>query len=199
MLKVAIVAIFIVAAVWFVSSANWVTAGNPDGAFIPPSKGPGEYGWSGIMRGAAVVFFAYIGFDAVSTAAQEAKNPQRSMMIGILGSLVICTILYVLVGSSSPASFRTTSSTSWIPWPSPSTPSAQVASSDHQDGAILSVILVSLLGQARILYSMAKDKLLPPSFADVHRGSARLTSPPRSPGRSSPSSRVCCRSADRSS
>src|SRR5215471_3558575 len=59
--KVAIVLIFVVAAVWFVSSANWVTAGNPDGAFIPPSKGPGEFGWSGIMRGAAVVFFAYIG------------------------------------------------------------------------------------------------------------------------------------------
>jgi len=71
-LKVAIVVIFIVAAIWFVNSANWVTAGNPEGAFIPANVGPGQFGWSGIMRGAAVVFFAYIGFDAVSTAAQEA-------------------------------------------------------------------------------------------------------------------------------
>jgi APA family basic amino acid/polyamine antiporter len=104
-LKVAIVVIFIAAAVWFVSSANWVTAGNPEGAFIPANVGPGQFGWSGIMRGAAVVFFAYIGFDAVSTAAQEAKNPQRSMPIGILGSLVICTILYVLVGFVITAGF----------------------------------------------------------------------------------------------
>ena len=73
--------------VWFVSTQNWVTAGNPEGAFIPPNLGPGIFGWSGVLRGAAVVFFAYIGFDAVSTAAQEASNPQRDMPIGILGSL----------------------------------------------------------------------------------------------------------------
>ena len=177
-LKVAIVAIFIVAAVWFVSSANWVTAGNPDGAFIPPSKAPGEYGWSGIMRGAAVVFFAYIGFDAVSTAAQEAKNPQRSMPIGILGSLVICTILYVLVGFVI---------TGVIPYDKLNVPDPMAVAIDAiglkwlapiiKIGAILglsSVILVSLLGQARILFSMAKDKLLPPSFADVH---SRLGTP----------------------
>ena len=74
-----------------------MTSSNPTGAFIPPNAGPGQYGWSGIVRGAAVVFFAYIGFDAVSTAAQEARNPQRDMPIGILGSLAICTLLYVLV------------------------------------------------------------------------------------------------------
>src|SRR5258708_28153461 len=65
--------------------------------FIPPSTGAGEYGWSGISHGAAIIFFAYIGFDAVSTAAQEAKNPAKDMPIGILGSLVICTVLYILV------------------------------------------------------------------------------------------------------
>ena len=78
--------------------SNWVTSSNPAGDFIPPNLGPGQYGWSGILRGAAVVFFAYIGFDAVSTAAQEANDPKRDMPIGILGSLVICTILYVAVG-----------------------------------------------------------------------------------------------------
>ena len=73
------------------NSANWTP-------FIPQNTGEfGQFGWSGILRGAAVIFFAYIGFDAVSTAAQEAKNPQRDMPIGILGSLAICTILYVLV------------------------------------------------------------------------------------------------------
>jgi len=96
--KVTIVLIFIIAGIAFVSASHWVTAGNPSGSFIPPNSGVfGEYGWSGILRGAGVVFFAYIGFDAVSTAAQEARNPQRDMPKGILGSLVICTVLYVLV------------------------------------------------------------------------------------------------------
>src|SRR6202008_70432 len=78
--------------------SHWVTAHNPNGDFIPPNLSPGEFGLSGVLRGAAVVFFAYIGFDAVSTAAQETKNPQRDMPIGILGSLAICTVLYVAVG-----------------------------------------------------------------------------------------------------
>src|SRR5215471_6006302 len=77
-IKVAIVVAFIVAGIAFVSTQNWVTAGNPEGAFIPPNQGPGIFGWSGVLRGAAVVFFAYIGFDAVSTASQEAINPQRA-------------------------------------------------------------------------------------------------------------------------
>src|SRR5579883_3205460 len=83
-LKLAIVVAFILAGVWFVSPANWVTPQNPAGTFVPPNAGPGHYGWSGIISGAAVVFFAYIGFDAVSTAAQEARNPRRDMPIGIL-------------------------------------------------------------------------------------------------------------------
>src|SRR5262249_15029338 len=91
LIKVIVVIAIIAAGVMFVNSANW-------SPFIPANTGNfGEFGWSGIMRGAAVIFFAYIGFDAVSTAAQEAKDPQRDMPIGILGSLAICTILYVLV------------------------------------------------------------------------------------------------------
>ena len=97
-IKLAIVVLFVAMAIPFVSTAHWVTAANPAGHFIPPQRGAGEFGLSGVLRGAAVVFFAYIGFDAVSTAAQEAHNPKRDMPIGILGSLVICTVLYIAVG-----------------------------------------------------------------------------------------------------
>src|SRR5207248_2543740 len=90
--KVAVVLLFIVGAVRAINPANW----HP---FIPANTGPGHFGWSGIMTGAGIVFFAYIGFDAVSTAAQEAKNPQRDMPIGIIGSLLICTVLYILVSA----------------------------------------------------------------------------------------------------
>ena len=89
--KVGVVLAVIIAGAFFIDTANW----HP---FIPQNTGTfGEYGWSGIMRGAAIIFFAYLGFDAVSTSAQEARNPQRDMPIGIIGSLVICTLLYVLV------------------------------------------------------------------------------------------------------
>jgi APA family basic amino acid/polyamine antiporter len=80
-----------------VNTSHWITAGNPSGAFIPPNAGTAIFGLSGVIRGAAVVFFAFIGFDAMSTAAQEAKNPMRDMPIGILGSLAICTMFYVAV------------------------------------------------------------------------------------------------------
>ena len=90
LIKVAIVVTFILVGLPMVSTANW------GGKFIPESTEWFHYGWSGIFRGAGLVFFAYIGFDAVSTAAQEAKNPQRDMPIGIIGSLIICTILYCL-------------------------------------------------------------------------------------------------------
>jgi len=91
--KVAVVLLFIVGAAHAVNPANW----HP---FIPPSTGVrGHFGWSGVMQGAGIVFFAYIGFDAVSTAAQEAKNPQRDMPIGIIGSLLVCTVLYIAVSA----------------------------------------------------------------------------------------------------
>jgi APA family basic amino acid/polyamine antiporter len=171
-IKVAIVVLFIVAGVWFVKTSNWVTTSNPTGAFIPPNVGPGQYGWSGIIRGAGVVFFAYIGFDAVSTAAQEARNPQKDMPLAILGSLAICTLLYVLVSVVI---------TGIVPFDRLNVPDPIAVGADAigfgwlaaiiKLGAILglsSVILVSLLGQPRIFYSMARDGLLPPFAAVVH-------------------------------
>jgi basic amino acid/polyamine antiporter, APA family len=176
--KVGIVVIFILASVWFVNTANWVTAANPDGALIPPNLGPGQFGWSGVLRGAAVVFFAYIGFDAVSTAAQEASNPQRDMPIGILGSLVICTLLYVIVGFII---------TGIVPYDKLNVPDPIAVGVDAIGlkwltpiinlGAILglsSVVLVCLLAQTRILYSMSQDGLMPRSAAIVH---SRLRTP----------------------
>jgi basic amino acid/polyamine antiporter, APA family len=170
--KVAIVIIFIATGAWFVSAHNWVTPDNPTGAFIPPNLGSGQYGWSGILRGAAVVFFAYIGFDAVSTAAQEANNPKRDMPIGILGSLVICTILYVAVAFVL---------TGIVPYDRLNVPDPIAVGIDAigirwlapivKLGAVLgltSVILVMLLGQPRIFYSMARDGLLPAVAARVH-------------------------------
>src|SRR5262249_56180410 len=88
-IRVTIVLLFIFFGVAYINTANW----HP---FIPANEGPGKYGLSGLMKAAGVIFFAYIGFDAISTAAQETKNPQRDMPIGILGSLVICTSLYVV-------------------------------------------------------------------------------------------------------
>jgi len=151
---------------------HWVTASNPDGAFIPPNAGPGHYGLSGVVRGAAVVFFAYIGFDAVSTAAQEAKNPKRDMPIGILGSLVVCTVLYVAVGFvlTGIVAYDTLS----VPDPIAVGIDAiglSLLSPILKFGIILgltSVILVMLLGQPRIFYSMARDGLLPRVAAKVH-------------------------------
>jgi basic amino acid/polyamine antiporter, APA family len=171
-IKVAIVVAFIVAGIAFVSTQNWVTAGNPEGAFIPPNQGPGIFGWSGVLRGAAVVFFAYIGFDAVSTASQEAINPQRDMPIGILGSLGLCTLLYILVSFvitgimpydklNVPDPIAVGVDTIGLAWLSPII----------KLGAILgltSVILVLLLGQPRIFYSMSRDGLLPPFGAKIH-------------------------------
>src|SRR5213594_2164229 len=92
-LKVAIVLLVVLVGLSHVRRANWTP-------FIPPNTGEwGTYGWSGVLRGAGLVFFAYIGFDAVSTAAQEAKNPKRDVPIGLLGSLAICTILYILASA----------------------------------------------------------------------------------------------------
>jgi len=171
-IKVAIVIAFIVAGIGFIDTKNWVTAGNPQGHFIPPNQGLGVFGWSGVLRGAAVVFFAYIGFDAVSTAAQEAKNPQRDMPIGIMGSLAICTLLYVLVSVVI---------TGIMPYdqlnvPDPIAVGVQAIGFTWLAtlvnlGAVLgltSVILVLLLGQPRIFYSMARDGLLPPWGAKTH-------------------------------
>ena len=171
-IKVAIVVLFIVSAIWFVTPANWVTSANPSGAFIPPAAGNGQFGAGGVLRGAAVVFFAYIGFDAVSTASQEAANPQRDMPVGIIGSLAIATVLYVLVAFVL---------TGIVPYDRLNVPDPIAVGVDAiglkwlspivKIGAILglsSVVLVSLLGQTRVFYSMARDGLLPPIAATVH-------------------------------
>lgn len=171
-IKLSIILVFLGVAVWFVSTDNWVTSNNPTGDFIPPYLGPGEYGWSGVLRGAAVVFFAYIGFDAVSTAAQETINPKRDMPIGILGSLVICTILYVAVAFVL---------TGIVPYDQLNVPDPIAVGVDAigkkwlapivKLGVVLgltSVILVLLLGQSRIFYSMARDGLLPTVAGRVH-------------------------------
>jgi APA family basic amino acid/polyamine antiporter len=171
-IKLVIVVLFIAVVAPHVSTENWVTARNPSGSFIPPNVGEGQFGISGVIRGAAVVFFAYIGFDAVSTAAQEAKNPKRDMPIGILGSLVICTVLYVAVG------FVLTGIVAYDKL-NVSDPIAvgidavglSFLSPTIKFGIILgltSVILVMLLGQSRVFYSMARDGLLPPVAAHVH-------------------------------
>jgi len=166
-LKVAIVLIFIVAGISYVSTANW------GGQFIPPTAGEWyKYGWGGIARAAGVVFFAYIGFDAVSTAAQEAKNPQRDMPMGILGSLAICTILYILVSFvltgivnykqlDVPDPIAVGVDAIGLTWLSPIVKLGAIA-------GLSSVILVMLLGQPRVFFSMAKDGLLPSVVSKVH-------------------------------
>jgi APA family basic amino acid/polyamine antiporter len=171
-IKLAIIVLFIVMAAPFFSTAHWVTAGNPDGHFIPPNAGVGEFGLSGVVRGAAVVFFAYIGFDAVSTTAQEAKNPKRDMPIGILGSLVVCTVLYIVVGIvltgivpydklnvADPIAVGINAI--GLKWLAPVMKLGIIL-------GLTSVILVGILGQPRIVYSIARDGLLPPIAARIH-------------------------------
>jgi APA family basic amino acid/polyamine antiporter len=136
--------------------------------------GWGHFGWLGLMRGAAVVFFAYIGFDAVSTAAQEAKNPQRDMPIGILGSLVVCTVLYILVSlvatgmvnytqldTSAPIATAVDAAGPGLAWLRPFIKLGAIA-------GLTSVMLVLLLGQTRISFSMSRDGLLPQALGKVH-------------------------------
>jgi basic amino acid/polyamine antiporter, APA family len=172
LVKLIVIVLFIALAAPSFNTANWVTSSNPDGLFIPPNAGTGVFGWSGVVRGAAVVFFAYIGFDAVSTAAQEARLPQRDMPIGILGSLVICTVLYVAVGLvltaivpfdrlGVPSPIAVGIDAIGISWLAPLIKLGIVF-------GLTSVILVSLLGQPRIFHTMAHDGLLPPVAAKIH-------------------------------
>jgi APA family basic amino acid/polyamine antiporter len=171
LVKVAVVLVFIAAGAGFVVTANW----HP---FIPENTGDfGHFGLSGVLRGAAVVFFAYIGFDAVSTAAQEAKRPQRDMPIGILGSLVLCTLLYVLFsyvlsgvatiqdfrshGREASVAFAISTYMHGYEWLSKSVTVAILA-------GFSSVILVMLLGQSRVFFTMSQDGLVPRVFSEVH-------------------------------
>ena len=167
-LKVAVVLVFIAVGWGFINPANHTP-------YIPANTGKfGEFGWSGILRGAGVVFFAFIGFDAVSTAAQEAKDPKRGMPIGIIGSLLVCTVLYVLfshvmTGVANYTEFR--ESAAPVAVAIAKTPYGWLQQSIIV--AILagysSVILVMLMGQSRIFYTMAKDGLIPKTFSAVHK------------------------------
>lgn len=168
LVKLIVIVLFILFGVSFIQTENLTP-------FIPENTGEfGKYGWSGILRGAGVIFFAYIGFDAVSTTAQEAKNPQRDMPIGIIGSLVVCTILYVLVAlvltgmvkydqllSPNPIAVAVDAAGEALTWLSPIIKLGAIA-------GLSSVILVMLMAQPRIFYAMSKDKLLPPLFSRIH-------------------------------
>src|SRR6478736_1990417 len=173
--KLAVVVIVILGGAAFVNSANW----HP---LIPPNTGTfGEYGYSGILTGSGKIFFAYIGFDAVSVAAQEAKNPQKDMPMGILGSLVVCTILYILVSGVM---------VGLVPYkqmmgsPAPMVVAIRAAEAASGGSSLLhmmtmlvelgaiaglsSVMVVMMMAQPRIFYSMANDGLLPPFAKKIH-------------------------------
>ncbi len=188
-LKIAVVLAFIGIGMKYVRTENLTP-------FIPANTGNfGDYGWSGILRGAAIVFFAYIGFDAVSTAAQEARNPRRNMPIGILGSLLICTILYmlfafVMTGVVDYHAYKGADSIA------PAATAVANMGPMMADGTVVpafpwlnraiilaillgyaSVVLVMLLGQSRVFFSMSRDGLLPPVFSHLHK---RFHTPARS-------------------
>jgi len=179
-LKISVVLIFIVLGWRYINTVNYTP-------YIPTNTGTfGEYGFSGIIRAAAVVFFAFIGFDAVSTAAQEAKNPKRNMPIGILVSLLICTVLYILFAHVM------TGVVNYTAFKGHDGIAPVAIAIDHmgkvnESGLIMpdypwlnkaiilailagytSVILVMLLGQSRVFYSMSKDGLLPKLFSQLH-------------------------------
>ena len=164
-IKVAVVLVFIGLATVALTRLHWAPLAANWHPYIPPNTGKfGQFGWSGILRGASEVFFAYIGFDAVSTAAQEARNPQKDMPFGILGTLAICTVLYILVSGLL---------TGLVPYTSLNVPDPVAVGIDATGvvwgsalvkiGAIAgltSVILVMLMAQSRILFTMSRDGLL---------------------------------------
>ena len=164
--KLAVVLLFIIGAAHAINPANW----HP---FMPPNTGTrGEFGWTGVMTGAGIVFFAYIGFDAVSTAAQEAKNPQKDMPIGIIGSLLICTVLYILVSGIAtgvmsykdlnvPDPIAVAADRAGLGWMSTLIKLGAIA-------GLSSVILVMLLGQSRVFWTMSRDGLLPQFVNKIH-------------------------------
>jgi APA family basic amino acid/polyamine antiporter len=167
-LKITIVFLVIGFGLMFVNPGNW-------SPLVPANSGEfGHFGWSGVLRGAGVIFFAYIGFDAVSTAAQEAKNPQRDLPIGILGSLAVCTVLYILMALvmtgvahyselnvPDPVYVAIDKAGPGLAWLKPIVALGAIA-------GLASVVLVMLMGQPRIFFAMSRDGLLPPVFGRVH-------------------------------
>ena len=174
-IKVAIVLVFIVIGWGFINPSNHHPMMIPEG--IPGHEGMFKHGWGGILGGAAIVFFAFIGFDAVSTAAQETKNPERNMPIGILGSLAICTVLYVLfsyvlTGVANWQEFEKAGKEASVAYAIKTYMTGYGGLATAVSVAILagfsSVILVMLMGQSRVFYSMSNDGLLPKVFSDLH-------------------------------
>ncbi|MDZ4787139.1 MAG: amino acid permease [bacterium] len=167
-IKLTVIVLFVLCGAAYINMENWTP-------FIPENTGNyGEFGWSGIFRGAGVIFFAYIGFDSISTLAQETKNPQRNMPIGIIGSLIICTIVYIAVSlvmtgivhysqlkDPAPIAVAINAAGDGLMWLRPLIKLGAIA-------GLSSVVLVLLMGQPRIFYSMAKDGLLPATFAKLH-------------------------------
>jgi len=173
-IKLTVIIAFIAIVGWFVIEHFQTLKANWD-PFIPPATGgKGEFGWGGIFRAASIVFFAYIGFEAVSTAGQEAQNPKKDMPIGIIGSLLVCTIIYILVSivMTLVVNYKT------LDVPDPVAVAVDALGPQWgwfaktvKAGAIVgltSVILVLMYGQTRIFYTMARDGLLPRVFATVH-------------------------------
>ena len=164
--KLSVVLVFIALGWMYINYSNYQP-------FIPPNEGSfGKFGFSGIMAGAGTIFFAYIGFDAVSTAAQEAKNPQKNMPIGIIGSLAICTVLYVLfsVVLTGIVSYKELNVAAPVAVAIDRTPYPWLRTAVKLGiiAGFTSVILVMLLGQSRVFYSMSRDRLVPKVFSDVH-------------------------------
>lgn len=179
-LKIAVILVFVVLGWQFIQTENYIP-------YIPENTGTlGEFGWSGILRGAAIVFFAFLGFDAVSTAAQETKNPKRDMPIGILVSLLICTILYILFAHVMTGVAHYTNFAGQVGIAPVAVAIEQMGTLDA-NGLIVpaypwlnkaivlailfgycSVIMVTLLGQSRVFLSMSRDGLLPPFFSRIN-------------------------------
>jgi APA family basic amino acid/polyamine antiporter len=168
-IKVGVILLFIGFGLSYIDVGNWTP-------YIPENTGEfGKYGWSGILRGAGVVFFAYLGFDALSTAAQETRNPQKDMPRGILISLIVCAILYIAVTAvltgivpytelhvKAPIAMAVDRAGEGLSWLSPLIKLGAIA-------GLSSVILVMMLGQSRIYYAISSDGLLPAIFAKVNR------------------------------
>lgn len=165
MVKVTVILAFIAIGAFYVNTDNWTP-------FMPENEGPGKYGFDGVLRAASIIFFAYVGFEAVSTAAAEAKDPQKDMPFGIIGSLIVCTIIYMMVALVL---------TGVVHYSELNVPDPIAVAVDAiglgwfafiiKVGAIMglsSVMLVLLYGQTRIFYTMAKDGLLPAFLAKVH-------------------------------
>lgn len=170
-IKVSVLLLFVIVGAQFVDTANWTP-------LVPPNEGDFRYGLQGVLRAASILFFAYLGFETVSTAALEARDPQRHMPIGILGSLAICTVLYIAVALVL---------TGLVPYRMLGVPDPIALAIDHigmpgmalliKFGAVIglcSVLMVNTYGHSRICFAMSRDGLLPPLFAQVH---ARFRTP----------------------